>query len=113
MPATEYHPGDVCWLHAIIGNPGDALPDMALVVMLDIGTGEYWFYPSWCKYPPDIDFDLLSVPHGYHLEVIIPEFRWPEGAGAADGLVFWGALLDKDLSAVQGEMGSWRFAFGE
>jgi len=112
MPATHYRPGDPCWLTALVGNPGEPLADTPLVVFLDIGIGEFWFWPNWAHYPPDIDFREINVPTGISPVEIIPEFTWPSDVGEMDGLVFWGALVDPGFTTVLGEIGSWRFSYG-
>jgi hypothetical protein len=112
MPSDYFRPGDICWLNAHVHNPGDPIPDTPLVVMLDIGTGDFWFWPSWAHYPPDIDYAIIEVAHGTSTYPIIGEFVWPSEVGSMNGLIFWGALLNQDLTEVVGEFGYWVFGYG-
>jgi hypothetical protein len=112
MPAEYFRPGDPCWLQAIMRNPGPALQGIPLVVLLDIGVGRYWFWPSWSEYPPDIDYQSMYVPVGRTEVEIIPEFAWPEGAGEAEGIVFYGAMLNQTMTGLLGDVGMWTFGFG-
>jgi hypothetical protein len=113
MPATYFSPGILCFLDAVVHNPGEALRDAPLVVMLDIGAGVYWFWPGWKRYPPDVDWTRITASHGSTVFVIVPEFAWPgELAGFRDGIIFWGALLNQAGTEIAGGIGTWSFGYG-
>ncbi len=114
MPAQYYAPDDMCWLHAHIGNPGpQTIYDVELFVLLDIGTGEYWFYPSWAHYPPHTDArPLAELPPGTMTENVIDQFDWPQGAGEYSNLTFWGALVDPSTAELLGDFSRWDFSYG-
>jgi len=113
MPAHYFSPGDPCGLVAEICNPGLPLPATLLVAVLDVG-GHYFFYPSWREYSgADIDYEVLAeVGSGLTSRTLIPAFMWPTGAGAADDLAFFAALIHSDTAVLVGTMGSWTFGFG-
>jgi len=115
MPASDFHPGDVCSLHARVCNDtGEFIPQAPVFVFLDIGTGDYWFAPTWAHYPADIDGYLLDLPTGLTPIEVIPEFSWPAGAGNFDGpAVFWGAVTDAAVTTVIGNIGQWEFGYHE
>jgi len=113
MPGVEFHPGDPCWLTAEVCNPGAAAGSAPMAVLLDIGTGDYWFWPSWSQYPPAIDIGAVDLAHGCQQVEIIPEFAWPPDTGGATGLTFYGALLTEDLTALLGALGQWEFGYGD
>jgi hypothetical protein len=113
MPAHGFQPGDLCSLTAYVENPGpDALPETALFVVLDIGTGDYWFAPSWAHYPPEIDHYTMAVPVGRWPVVVIPEFHWPSGVGAMQGLRFLGAMTTLQTHELVGTIGVWEWEYG-
>jgi len=113
MPRHDYQAGDACYLDAIIERSGPAIPQAALVVLLDAGTGSYWFYPTWREYPPELDYETITVAAGRSQFTIIPEFTWPAGAGSSDGfnLAFFGAILDSSVTALVSNLDSWTFEY--
>ena len=115
MPSHYFRPGDTCYLDAYLCNPGpEELFDINLFIILDIGTGDYWFYPSWVHYPPDIDYEIINkLEVGILYKSIIPEFTWPPNVGSYEKIVFWGAMTDRDITYVIGNIGSWEFGYGE
>ena len=115
MPASEYHPGDTFYLNATINNgTSNDLINVNVVVLLDIGIGEYWFWPSWAHYPPDIDYYRDSINAGQTKPyTIIPEFAWPSGAGSAEGIYFYGAVLNSELTELISNLASVEFSFYE
>jgi hypothetical protein len=111
--ASFVHPGDLFWVTAHICNPDPPEPEAPFVAMLDIGTDEYWFYPSWSKYPPDFDYLLRELPHGWSQEPVVPEFRWPDtGSSSLAGIRIYGAVLNQEMTAIRGGIGYVEFAFG-
>jgi len=115
MPATYFLPGDLCYLFAAIYNDVEPLYDIPFFVVLEV-YGNYWMYPAWQWFDGtlvvDRDYVILDVDLGIDMKTIIPEFSWPEGAGAADNLFFYGALLQPDMSALLGNLDIVQFAYG-
>jgi hypothetical protein len=107
------HPGETFWVRAHVCVTAESLPEAAFVSFLDLGIGEYWFYPSWAHYPPDIDYVLRSFATGLTTIEVIPELVWPDVQGSLDGIRIWGALLDPDLTAIIGEYGYVEFGYAE
>jgi len=113
MPDTVFHPGDICGLVAYIDNGGGAIDNAPFFVILDIGTGDYWFYPTWAQYPPNIDYKTIDVPMGEMEQQVIPEFFWPDtGAQELLNIVFWAAVLNEEMTALRSSLGQWTFGFG-
>ncbi len=110
MPSNTFHPGDDVYLLAYLDNDGTTAI-YNLVVLLDIGTDEFWFYPTWVHYPPDIAYKTVTLAPGTTEEVCIPSFEWPTIAGAASGFYFHGALLNAALTSIQGNLDSWQFGW--
>ncbi len=115
IPSDYFRPGDIFWLNALICN-SDSTPyqDINFFVILDIGIGEYWFYPDWVHYPPDISYVTIDLDSGERRYVeIIPEFVWPSGVGSYDNVIFWGAITDPQITHVIGHLDYVKFAYGE
>lgn len=94
MPSTMFGPGSPFSLDLNMENTGSDRTNVQLFVALSIGS-DFWFYPNWVHYPPNIDWDTIDVPAGSAMpRSILPEFPWPDGAGAFDGAMFFGALID-------------------
>ncbi|MBN2056465.1 lamin tail domain-containing protein [bacterium] len=113
MPQRIFLPGDPCWLTAITHNDGSTMNDVLLVVFLDVGVGEYWFWPSWAHFPPYLDSTHINLYAGEHDYEVIGPFNWPSGVGAADNFMFWGAVLDASFSFVIGDIGDVTFSYRE
>jgi len=109
MPAHCFAPGDLCSLDAYIINHSGSHRFSPLVVLLDIGNGtDYWFWPSWCHYPPDFDYYMAELPDtpdeaGFD---VIPQFYWPDITGQMTGLWFWSAVLSSDLTQLASNIAS-------
>ncbi len=77
-----------------IFNLGQELFDEQLFVALTIGTGDFWFFPSWVRYPPEMDWmDKDFIGHTDEKICIVPEFIWPAGAGEFDGAKIYAVVL--------------------
>ena len=106
MPKSFFTQGDTCWLKAFICNPyNEPLNNINLFVILDIGIGEYWFYPSWCHYPDDIDYEPIpTLSPGVTEKYIIEPFYFPPNAGQGSNFNFIGAITDENISTILGNI---------
>ncbi len=96
MPTDTFSPGVGFSLVLDIVNTGSSINDAQLFVALTVGTGDFWFFPGWVTYPPDIDFEMTSFPADYQdVRTIIPEFAWPSGAGEFSGALFYAAVVSQ------------------
>jgi len=113
MPDHYFTPGELCWLHAFVSNPGDPIYDSNLVVVLDIGTDDYWFWPSWVHYPTAIDYQPIRVLNpGETGLAILPAFAFPHIEGQADSWRFVAVLMDESMTAPLGPLTEWEFGYG-
>ncbi|MBN2056198.1 hypothetical protein JW905_14835, partial [bacterium] len=115
MLASHAHvsPGDTFWILAGVCNPDLPVPAAPFVAMLDIGIGEYWFFPRWLHWPPDFDFLPTDLETGVTSIQVLAPFTWPDtGADSLDGITMYGAILTTDMTAIHGEIGSVSFGFG-
>lgn len=105
---ATYRTGDRFLLTTRIVNSGESLP-ADLFIILDV-FGNYWCYPSWCMVP-QLDSERISIGAGQDQTSTILDFLWPYGAGSADGLLFWAALLDPASSDLLCQLDVVEFAF--
>jgi hypothetical protein len=95
MPGALFGPGSACYLDLNLVNSGPAINNVQVFVALTVGTGDYWFYPGWVQFPPDIDWEGADIGAGDSNTLnIIPSFLWPSGAGAFSGAMFLAAVVD-------------------
>jgi len=100
-----FHAGDPFLLTMDARNNGPkAVADVYLV--LD-AADSYWFWPSWTQTPSCY---CAVLNPGLTEDIAQLEFTWPDGAGAASGLRFWGAMLNP-LGEQFGELATLEFGF--
>jgi len=78
-------------------------------ILLDV-YADYWFWPSWSQ---QVDKLNLTLRSGQTRDETVLDFTWPAGAGAADGIVFWGALFDAGTWNLTGEVARIEWGFTE
>ncbi len=94
MPGVSFSPGYSVYLNLDIDNSGPTFVSADVFVALTVGTGNYWFFPSWTQYPPSIDWLDLDIPEQTQVtETILPEFIWPSGTGSFSGAQFLAAVV--------------------
>jgi N-acetylneuraminic acid mutarotase len=114
IPDDYVSPGETFWCRAEVHNPGAAYDQAPFFALLDLGIGEYWFFPSWAHYPPDIDFQPTDLPAGSITEIwVLPEFQWPDTGSSTFGPIFiHSAVLTPDMKEIQGRIDSVQFSYG-
>jgi hypothetical protein len=106
------HPGDQLEIRATALNCGAEILSANLYVLLDPGIGEYWSWPNWTHWPPDLDSTPVSLEPGGRQTFEVFNLTWPDtGDLEMSGIGFWGALVDSGMNAV-GEIGHVEFGFG-
>ncbi|MGB3977259.1 MAG: SUMF1/EgtB/PvdO family nonheme iron enzyme [bacterium] len=94
MPVLMLGPGSPFGLDLSITNIGPVVNDALVFVILTLGTGDFWFYPSWTQYPPGIDWQKADLPELFNeIWEILPVFSWPSGAGSFDGAMFMAGIV--------------------
>lgn len=110
LPIATLTAGDGFQLDAYVCNTSNAiLYDHHVFILLDV-FGEYWCLPSWIGTDTGIDSYQYSIPPGRWPLPVVPAFLWPTVQGAVNGVMFWGAILDPEMTGLVGEMG--HVAFG-
>lgn len=113
MPATTFEYQDECYLNAYMRHDESPLLNAPFCLLLEYQQN-YWFWPDWrstfCKVYVDVWRPGNAVS-------IIPSFDWPGlfgSVGSAEGLVFWAALLNEDMTEIIGGtdgLGRWEFSY--
>ena len=94
MPGSIFVTGAPVYLNLEMINRGPDQPGASVLAALNVGTDDYWFYPSWVKYPPDIDLQVTNIQGFASAAVqIIPEFDWPAGTGSFFDASFIAAVV--------------------
>jgi len=97
-----YFPGDTFLLSltACNGDPTQAITFPVFLVLDVFGT--YYFSPGWTE---DLSSHQWSIPPCSCVENIILEFEWPETGSEADGIIFYCAMLNDEMTELIGELG--------
>ena len=111
------HPGTHFWVRGYLDNPGPgSLPGQPVFFVLDVFSS-YYFWPSWRLYQPpgqpSVDFESLDIAPGTMVLQVVDPFVWPDtGQDQASGLRFYGAMLDRTLTAILGQMAEASWGYG-
>jgi endonuclease/exonuclease/phosphatase family metal-dependent hydrolase len=109
MPYQTFYPGFGCSCTATICNAEEQpLTDNPLFMILDV-MGSYFFAPGFTEF----DYYSQTFPVGETTVVVLPEFTWPTGAGTLEGVTWYGALTDPDITQLVGDMGVFTFGWKE
>lgn len=113
IPSTGIHlsladsamaPGDDFDLQMTLRNGTSTALNVNVFVALEI-YGEYWFWPSWVHMDEGIDFQSnVTIPAASELHQAVLQFEWPDVHGPAQGLFFYGLLLDKTTMDLVGDL---------
>ncbi len=110
MPDDDFQTGENCELKVTVCNPDDAgYGTKPLFVILDV-FGEYLFAPGFGS---DVDFYSVEIAPGQQELQVIEPFNWPPNAGTADGMMFYAAMTDQNITMLFGEMDQWTFGWSD
>ncbi|MBN1880307.1 hypothetical protein JW823_09385 [bacterium] len=114
MPAQAFSYGDTCYLHAYMRHDESPLLHAPFCLLLEY-QGNYWFWPDWRSTFCNVYVDVWRPGS---IVSIIPGFTWNYNASGdkpgAEGMVFWAALLNEDMTEIIGGMdglGRWEFSY--
>ncbi len=113
MPATEFHPDDICTCTATVcNNTGAELEGYPLFVILD-AYGMYFFAPSF-NTAFDHYLDQHPVfPMGETVVQVLDEFHWPNVEGSGSGIKWYSAMTNPEMTELFGEMHVFTFGWSE
>ena len=94
MPSEYFRPNDPCECAVTVCNPGpDTLESAPVFVVLDV-HGEIFCAPGFSGF----DYYMVDLLPGETVIPVFDAFAWPEGAGYADGLIWYAAVTDPAVS---------------
>jgi hypothetical protein len=108
MPSHFFRSGDSCGLKVNIANPGDAMENVPLFVVLQVGN-MFYCAPDW----EESSYYRIDIPEGWSSLIVIDEFEWPGEVGELDNLFFWGGITSDNFDEALGHVDSWKFGYGE
>ncbi len=109
MPATHFRAGDPCGCTVSICNPGSSTySDVPLFVILDV-YGTYFFAPGFSAF----EYYTIQALPGVSEITVLGMFSWPQGTGSAEGIRWYSAMTDKQITTLFGAMDSWEFGWGD
>ncbi len=112
MPAETFRPDDICSCDVTVRNCETVtLENYPLFVILDI-AGNYYFAPSFSDYDNFMS-TFSEFPVGETNVKVLPEFRWPHGAGTFSGASWISALTNPEITALFGDMDTFTFNWEE
>ncbi|HPQ39479.1 MAG TPA: hypothetical protein PLV45_03825 [bacterium] len=94
----ELEPGDSFTLEIVTMNTGEALPEAAVCLLLEI-SGQFWCWPSWQTLETGFDYQILPIPEGRTKKWVFNS-AWPDVPSAGIELYFWSAALDVNLTEL-------------
>lgn len=107
MPSHEFVPGDACWCQVVICNPNsETYSAVPVFAILDV-YGSYFFAPSFSSF----DHYVRDISPGTSTIDVLTEFAWPAGAGTADGIRWYSAMTNAEMTALFGELGTFDFGW--
>ncbi|MCD4653939.1 VCBS repeat-containing protein, partial [bacterium] len=111
LSSDTFQSDELFYLFADICNSGDhVLKNHHIMVILD-AYGEYFCIPSWINTKDGLDSFQYPIPSGRWELNAVPYFYWPMVQGSANGLRFYGAILDPGMTSLVGEMDSIDFGW--
>ncbi len=111
MPES-IHPGDPFYVDGILNNPSQPIDEVPVFFILNIAS-EFWFWPTWISSETGFDFMSMNVPYGTTEIHVIDSITWPDtGTLTMDNLIFYGAMLELDFSAILGDFAEFHWRFG-
>lgn len=98
LPSQMMMPGIPFWMYLGIQNQGAFIDSAHVFVALNIGTDDYWFWPSWCHYPPETDWLDTDITPGVDQRTVF-EFIWPSGAGSGNAQFLSAVVANGELAS--------------
>jgi hypothetical protein len=109
MPGHYFTPGDICACSVLLCNPtAKTMVSIPVFVILDV-YGTLFFAPGFSAF----DSYTVDVPPGPSHVTVLPEFIWPEHAGTADGVLWYAAMTNPDMTALVGTFSTWSFSWND
>lgn len=102
-----FHPGDRFLLVMTYHNyTPHSLEQQTFSVLLDVYSSYFW-YPTWEQTPECV---RTNIPIGATSSIIL-DFEWPQTQDSLFGILFYGALVDHELTQIIGDWDSVEFGY--
>lgn len=109
MPSHHFRAGDPCGCKVTVCNPDSTTySGVPLFVILDI-YGMYFFAPGFSEY----EYYAIQALPGVLEIPVLEMFSWPQGTGSAEGIRWYSAMTDPQITTLFGAMDSWEFGWGD
>ncbi|MBN1551779.1 hypothetical protein JW979_09935, partial [bacterium] len=102
-----YLPYDRFLFEADLTNGTSMAKDVDLYIILDVYS-YYYFYPNWTD---AVNFEPVHLEQGL-TERTIFDFEWPYVESTAQGIIFWGAMLEPSSAVLFGDYDYEVFGYG-
>ncbi len=107
MPSNLFNAGDLCSCTLTICNPSSTTyPQVPVFAILDV-YGLYFFAPDFSNF----NHYTLDITPGEQEVEVLPDFTWPENAGAASGILWYAAMTNADITDLFGVLGQFEFGW--
>lgn len=106
MPRSDFAEGDLCYCDvAICNTAATTIEKVPVFVILDV-FGSMYFAPLF----DDYSYYVLDIEPGLHTMRVLEEFPWPSGVGKAEGIRWYAAMTDFEVTKLYGDYAV--FSFG-
>jgi hypothetical protein len=105
-----FHPGGTFLLQMFTVNNTGGQRLLEMYIFLEL-SGQYWFWPTWVGFPPDVDFEIRPVSAGRSDTEDILNFVCPTNVPPINGLIFWGGMLEPGTANLWGRVAHVEFGF--
>lgn len=94
LNSSLFHPGDWFVLNVTAVNNTAVKLQSNLFVFLDLGFDNYWFWPTWVHYPPDLDFLSIKIDEFDSRIFSLLAFTWPNMSTPVHNVAIWAGMTD-------------------
>ena len=111
MPSHFFQQEDSCrvWVE-VCNSQTQSLEGYPLFVILD-ALGTTFFLPAFTEEVSNYLEMHPAFEPGTTIFDVIPEFTWPPGQAPVEGLVWYAAMTDPDVTEIFGSWSSWPFGW--
>lgn len=107
MPSNQFTAGDVFYCNVYTCNPdATTYAGIPVFAILDV-SGVLFFAPHFTNF----DYYLESIVPGEMKIEVLPEFNWPENAGSANGIYWYAAMTDPEITELFGDYDAFEFGW--
>jgi len=116
LSQEHFLPGDTFQLDLLCNNATNGTLESAPVFAILEVFGSYYFWPGWTLWDGEtgLDWSARDLPAGDSEIAILQAFVWPDtGPGRIDGLNFFAAVLNAELTSLFSNLASVTWGYGD